>query len=94
MRAQGQREGNSNGFQIRTLRYSLRRVSPLGSVNCGTHNPTITGVFYRTLGGHLESLKLLRRQLNVALAGLESAIQLSDLKLIIPNNLWHRENRA
>jgi predicted component of type VI protein secretion system len=44
MRAQGQREGNydSDRFQIRTLRYSLRRVSPLDSVNCGTHNPTIT----------------------------------------------------
>jgi hypothetical protein len=36
----------------------------------------------------------LRLQLNVALAGLQSAIQLSDLKLIIPNNLWHRKIRA
>jgi len=34
---QGQREGNygSVAFQIRTLRYSLRRVSPLDSVNWG-----------------------------------------------------------
>ena len=36
----GQREGNydSDRFQSRTLRYSLRRVSPLDSVNWGTHN--------------------------------------------------------
>jgi hypothetical protein len=42
MRAQGQREGNydSDRFQTRALRYSLRRVSPLDSVNCGTHNAT------------------------------------------------------
>src|SRR3984893_13634008 len=34
----GQREGNydSDRFQARTLRYSLRRVSPLDSVNCGS----------------------------------------------------------
>ena len=33
----GQREGNydSDRFRSRTLRYSLRRVSPLDSVNCG-----------------------------------------------------------
>jgi len=38
----GQREGNydSDSFRSRTLRYSLRRVSPLDSVNCRTHNPT------------------------------------------------------
>src|SRR5208283_2325036 len=41
----GQREGNydSDRFQTRTLRYSLRRVSPLDSVNCGTHNPKVGG---------------------------------------------------
>src|ERR1700674_248376 len=40
----GQREGNydSDRFRSRTLRYSLRRVSPLDSVNCGTHNPTMS----------------------------------------------------
>ena len=42
---QGQQRGNCNStqFQMRTLRYSLRRVSPLDSVNGGTHNPTIAG---------------------------------------------------
>jgi hypothetical protein len=37
---QGQQRGNCNSsqFQMRTLRYSLRRVSPLDSVNGGTHN--------------------------------------------------------
>src|SRR3989442_1520615 len=41
----GQREGNydSDRFRSRTLRYSLRRVSPLDSVNCGTHNPKVGG---------------------------------------------------
>ena len=41
----GQREGNydSDRFQTRTLRYSLRRVSPLDSVNWGTHNPKVGG---------------------------------------------------
>jgi hypothetical protein len=41
----GQREGNydSDRFQTRTLRYSLRRVSPLGSVNGGSHNPKVGG---------------------------------------------------
>src|SRR5208337_1613677 len=45
MRPQGQREGNydSDRFHTRTLRYSLRRVSPLDSVNCGTHNPKVGG---------------------------------------------------
>jgi len=35
---QGQQRGNCNSspFQMRTLRYSLRRVSPLDSVNGGT----------------------------------------------------------
>jgi hypothetical protein len=38
---QGHQRGNGNSrpFQLRTLRYSLRRVSPLDSVNDGTHNP-------------------------------------------------------
>src|ERR1700740_2765868 len=42
---QGQQRGNCNSsqFQMRTLRYSLRRVSPLDSVNGGTHTPTIVG---------------------------------------------------
>src|SRR5580704_2632662 len=41
----GQSEGNydSDRFRIRTLRYSLRRVSPLDSVNCGSHNPKVGG---------------------------------------------------
>jgi hypothetical protein len=41
----GQREGNydSDKFRSRTLRYSLRRVSPLDSVNWGTHNPKVGG---------------------------------------------------
>jgi len=45
MRPQGQREGNYDPgwFQSRTLRYSLRRVSPLDSINCGTHNPKVAG---------------------------------------------------
>src|SRR5208282_3484839 len=45
MRPQGQQEGNydSDRFQTRTLRYSLRRVSPLDYVNCGTHNPKVGG---------------------------------------------------
>jgi len=45
MNTKGQREGSydSDRFQKRTLRYSLRRVSPLDSVNGGTHNPTIVG---------------------------------------------------
>ena len=45
MHPKGQREGNydSDRFQTRTLRYSLRRVSPLDSVNCGTHNPKVGG---------------------------------------------------
>jgi hypothetical protein len=40
VRPQGQREGSydSDRFQTRTLRYSLRRVSPLDSVNWGSHN--------------------------------------------------------
>jgi hypothetical protein len=42
---QGQQRGNCNSsqFQMRTLRYSLRRVSPLDSVNGGTHNPKVGG---------------------------------------------------
>jgi hypothetical protein len=42
---QGQQGGNcnSNPFQMRTLRYSLRRVRPLDSVNGGTHNPKVGG---------------------------------------------------
>ena len=41
----GQQEGNcdSGRFQSRTLRYSLRRVSPLDSVNRYTHNPKVGG---------------------------------------------------
>jgi hypothetical protein len=43
----GQREGvyDSDRFQTRTLRYSLRRVSSLDLdfVNCGTHNPKVGG---------------------------------------------------
>src|ERR1039458_3336474 len=44
----GQREGNydSNRFRSKTLRYPLRRVSPLDSVDCGTHNPTIDAKQY------------------------------------------------
>jgi len=44
-RPQGQFEGNgiSEGFLMRTLRYSLRRVSSLDSVNGGTHNPKVVG---------------------------------------------------
>ena len=45
LRARGQREGSydSDRFQTRTLRYSLRRVSPLDSVNWGSHNPKVGG---------------------------------------------------
>src|ERR1022692_2837441 len=45
MRPQGQREGSydSDRFQTRTLRYSLRRVSPLDSVNRRPHNPKVGG---------------------------------------------------
>ena len=45
MRPQGQREGNydSDRFQTRTLRYSLRRVSPLDSIDCRSHNPKVGG---------------------------------------------------
>jgi hypothetical protein len=41
---QGQKKGNydSDRFQTQTLRYSLRRVSPLDSVNCA-HNPKVGG---------------------------------------------------
>jgi hypothetical protein len=41
----GQREGNydSDRLQTRTLRYSLRRVSPLDSANWGSHNPKVGG---------------------------------------------------
>ena len=44
-RPQGQKKGNydSDGFQARTLHYSLRRVSPLDSVNCRPHNPKVGG---------------------------------------------------
>ncbi len=44
-RPQGQYEGNcdSEGFLMVTLRYSLRRVSPLDSVNSSTHNPKVGG---------------------------------------------------
>jgi hypothetical protein len=42
---QGQEKGNcdSDRFRIGTLRYSLRRVSPLDSVNCRSHNPKVGG---------------------------------------------------
>jgi hypothetical protein len=45
MRQKGQREGSydSDRFESKTLRYSLRRVSPLDSVNWGTHNPKVGG---------------------------------------------------
>src|ERR1700675_5017393 len=48
----GQREGNydSDRFQSRTLRYSLRRVSPLDSVNWGTHNLMLPRVPWSFLG--------------------------------------------
>jgi hypothetical protein len=41
----GQHRGNCSSpeLQMRTLRYSLRRVSPLDSVNGGAHNPTTVG---------------------------------------------------
>src|SRR6202040_3185352 len=37
-------------FQSRTLRYSLRRVSPLGSVNWGTHNLMLPRIPWSVLG--------------------------------------------
>ena len=45
MQPQGQKKGNcdSDRFHIRTLGYSLRRVSPLDSVNCRPHNPKAGG---------------------------------------------------
>jgi len=48
----GQREGNydSDRFRSRTLRYSLRRVSPSDSVNCGTHNLMLPRIPWTLLG--------------------------------------------
>ena len=41
----GQHRGDcsSDRLRMRTLRYSLRRVSPLNSVNGGPHNPKVGG---------------------------------------------------
>jgi hypothetical protein len=58
----GQREGNydSDRFRSRTLRYSLRRVSPLDSVNWGTHNLMLLGIPWSSLGILIYAVELLQ----------------------------------
>jgi hypothetical protein len=60
MQPQGQEKGNydSDRFHIRTLRYSLRRVSPLDSVNCRPHNLTLLRIPWRSLGHPKELLQI------------------------------------
>src|SRR5208337_1374392 len=93
----GQREGNydSDRFQTRTLRYSLRRVSPLDSVNWGSHNPKVGGsnpppaTKQLLATQRLGSRDLLSRFLGQVKANLgkESPKLLRHLPVVIPNHV-------
>jgi len=75
MQPQGQNKGNydSDRFQTRTLRYSLRRASPLDSVNCGIHNATTT--MFKCDSDGAEAMRKLEESVESLVSGQDNATE-------------------